>query len=1155
MRYSIPKDKDTQDQEWKQILRSLTGAEARTADQALKFIMDQTNGTEPYDSDKSYRKLYGFYTQLGLEPKHNMDAFFNENERSLENFRKELEKFWRVLEIHSLNPGSSLQDNYKNIKAAPAKYDQMLQDAEAHEKRPGGMKEVEPEDAPEQTWDDGALPLVNKKSPYYAAVVGTVYEEMYDLWQTIRKNGYFRQKGDQLLKEDMEQLLSKMQLHYIRHNRSGSYLPMTEKEHKELQNLHGECIKDLSRFSITEALKPTCETLNTLLVQNKNQLDGLSPDQLPPLAGVLRGTKPASVEFNNRNKKKIGGAMSSREAVEYTDENGIRHRGFFTPEVEEKSEVEDAKKLFLKYKQKCPQYASILNNLFTKKYEDFRVVAFYTMVGTEPEKGSKDPLNQYINGQRWIPVQAKKDTVFNRMLRNLAIEVGKNVNRHGILEKTGMGTGDKIAGRACAMSDVARALGFPELLVESKRITVKDGNKEIKGVMTEAAGLDTADFGYMLYTDPFYTKMDREQLNSKEMLSSLADLQILDYLCGNTDRHANNFFLKQDFSDPKHPKLLGVLGIDNDNSFGAIEEGGVQQLAHQSDLQIITPKMADAIEKMTQEDLSNLLKPYEFKKEQMDAAKTRLENLKTLIKEGRKDPKLQIGANGKIRNKASSIHIVQENEWEKLDLKKLTPEIIYKKDKDGKITKDEKGNPIVDKYPVNIFTMAQSDYDIHHEAEKDRKAADYRKVPYSLGPNKGKAPIQYNEQKQKEPEKQPAPELDYATLDMLHQQEAGRYKEIKESLYNNGGDRMNKRSGEFKEMWSALDKYITSYETLHDILMEDTRVKPEDIVDEKKDLTAEQKAAKAELQTWRKGIAKERKLEAFYREMEKAKKDLDQKIDAYHNRYRRRISTRNQNRIDVAAQLKSILAEKTTSRSIYEQYQASKKSNDTIQNTAQQITNMENQIYGKMRFTLYDNLKKHSADDPIRALGTKALEAQQRLWNYSMNGLDQGNVSVKRPEKKDGMTEEQYQRERMPFEKLQKAIQEEKNKNPNIDQVQKDLKTLALYTSQLAESGVLPKATANEFSNMIESIQKVDQDAINRIGQIDENAIKAIPSREIRGVLHTLYQNELTIAQEPEKKMEKNPENGKKSLIQERNENKIDLANVGGPAVGPVKNK
>lgn len=99
----------------------------------------------------------------------------------------------------------------------------------------------------------------------------------------------------------------------------------------------------------------------------------------------------------------------------------------------------------------------------------------------------------------------------------------------------------------------------------------------------------------------------------------------------------------------------------------------------------------------------------------------------------------------------------------------------------------------------------------------------------------------------------------------------------------------------------------------------------------KKVLTDEQKAAKAEVQTWRKEIAKERKLEAFYREMEEAKKGLDQKIDAYHNRYRRRISTRNQNRIDVAAQLKNILAEKTTSRTVYEQYQASKKSDDTIQ--------------------------------------------------------------------------------------------------------------------------------------------------------------------------------------------------------------------------------
>ncbi len=1131
MRYSIPNDKKTQDQEWKQILRSLTREEAQIVDQALEFMMGQVNDTDTlYDSDYNYHMLYEFYTKLGLEPKHNMNDFFK-NERSLENFREELEKFWRVLEIHTLNNGSSLSDNYKNIKEDSKQYDQMLRDAEAREPRPQGMREVEPEDAPKQTRNDGALPLVNKESPYYAAVAGTVYEEMYNLWQTVRKKGDFKWKGDQLLKEDMEQLLSKMQLHYIRHNRSGSYLPMTEKEHKELQDLHEKCIKDLNVFLVTDHLKHTCEALNNLLVQNKNQLSGLSPDQLPPLASVLRGTKSASIEFNNRSQKKIGGAMSSREAVEYTDENGVRHRGFFTPEVEEKSELEDAKDLFKKYKKRYPKYATIFDFLLKQNYQDFRILGFYTMAGMAPEENGMPTLKQFINEQTWIPAKAKSNSAFHKIIRDLAIEVGKNFNRHGILEETGLGTGDKIAGRACAMSDVARALGFPELLVESKRITIKDGNKEIKGVMTEAAGLDTADFGYMLYTDPFYTKMDRKQFNSKEMLSSLADLQILDYLCGNTDRHANNFFLKQDFSDPENPKLLGVLGIDNDNSFGDIVEGGIQNLANSSNLKIITPKMADAIGKMTKEDLSNLLKPYEFKQEQVRAAQVRLDHLKKLVKEGKKDQKLRIGSNGKIQNKESSIHIVKDDEWRELDLKKLTTEIIYAKDKDGNIVKDGKGNPIVEAYPRNIFTMAQSDYDEHLEAEKDRKAAENRKVPHSLGPNQKKSPIQYTEQKPKEPEKRQAMELDYTALDVLHQQEADRLIDIRKRMYNNGGNRMNKRSDEFKNMYKALDKYIESYRKMHKILTEDTSSAMEEIIDNKGE-----KKRDEELVAWR----KERKLQAFYRQMEAAKKDLNQMIDDYNNRRRRHVSTRNQRRIDAANDLKGMLAEEVNSRSLYESYQTNKKSDDSIQNTAQQITNMENQIFGKMQFTLHDNLKKRPADDPVRALGIKAMEAQQRLWNYSMNVLGPVDISVKIPEKQDGETEKQYERELVSLNQLQDAIKREKNENPDMDQVKKDLVTLNLYTSQLEKSGALPKGAAEKFSNMIGSIQRDKENLIQ-----DENLIQndKITSREIRGVLHAFYENEQTIAKESEKQIKINPENKKT----------VNMAD--GPAKSPVKNK
>ena len=48
------------------------------------------------------------------------------------------------------------------------------------------------------------------------------------------------------------------------------------------------------------------------------------------------------------------------------------------------------------------------------------------------------------------------------------------------------------------------------------------------------------------------------------MQKSLADLQVLDNLLGQVDRHTQNHMLQSD----KQGRAIGVTGIDNDFSFG-----------------------------------------------------------------------------------------------------------------------------------------------------------------------------------------------------------------------------------------------------------------------------------------------------------------------------------------------------------------------------------------------------------------------------------------------------------------------------------------------------------------------------------------------------------------------------------------------------------
>ncbi len=55
-------------------------------------------------------------------------------------------------------------------------------------------------------------------------------------------------------------------------------------------------------------------------------------------------------------------------------------------------------------------------------------------------------------------------------------------------------------------------------------------------------------------------------LSQNKGFQDIANLQVLDYLCGNYDRHYANMFYQFD----RNGKLIGVQGIDNDGAFGVI---------------------------------------------------------------------------------------------------------------------------------------------------------------------------------------------------------------------------------------------------------------------------------------------------------------------------------------------------------------------------------------------------------------------------------------------------------------------------------------------------------------------------------------------------------------------------------------------------------
>lgn len=128
--------------------------------------------------------------------------------------------------------------------------------------------------------------------------------------------------------------------------------------------------------------------------------------------------------------------------------------------------------------------------------------------------------------------------------------------------------------RNVATSRVANLLGIGGIVEQSSTVKIREkGSGQVtKGnLMTLAKG----DQGAAVAGGKIYEGMRRmdniqERMNwagklfAPTVQKELCSLQVLDYICGQTDRHANNFFLEKDSSG----SYAHVHGIDNDMSFG-----------------------------------------------------------------------------------------------------------------------------------------------------------------------------------------------------------------------------------------------------------------------------------------------------------------------------------------------------------------------------------------------------------------------------------------------------------------------------------------------------------------------------------------------------------------------------------------------------------
>lgn len=147
--------------------------------------------------------------------------------------------------------------------------------------------------------------------------------------------------------------------------------------------------------------------------------------------------------------------------------------------------------------------------------------------------------------------------------------------------------------RNVATSRMASLLGLDHLIAKSQTAEIYDEatGKTYRGnVMDKARGEENRTIQEKLAKNQSYTKGDMSNFTAG-FQRDMVNLQVLDVLCGQMDRHANNMFYQMN----ENGKFTGVQGIDNDGSFGLNTDVISTKRPNRADRRVYNPESGELV--------------------------------------------------------------------------------------------------------------------------------------------------------------------------------------------------------------------------------------------------------------------------------------------------------------------------------------------------------------------------------------------------------------------------------------------------------------------------------------------------------------------------------------------------------------------------------
>lgn len=441
------------------------------------------------------------------------------------------------------------------------------------------------------------------------------------------------------------------------------------------------------RSGYGQARLKTVMAIKQVLDKDLLTLQDIDPKTKPTLPWIIRTARTDDVRLlpDEADLKVVGGNSSSRIPMSINTVAG-KSEGFFTEDYNVVSMEDMYKELCSKYDMRSEQMEklfmkTIIDGKFYDQYFGYAIECFdEARIAIEADNISKEELIhdtdvfkkcfEYMIDDLSGEEPGAADNTFNilagteekrrRLLDVMDDTLGMADEHFGSHTFSNITLGQNIPNRNVGMSRVADLLGMSSLVAKATRMDVKDNDGYVrKGVFQEAA--KGSDINHLQQNDPLYAVGDHPELmDDPNILKQIADLQVLDYICGNTDRHQGNMLYQMKEVDGQI-KFVGIKGIDNDRSFGLFTENDSKLrgfITPPEMMRVISKSAMDSLLALDKDKLSVALKDLHFEDNEIDACVKRRNDI------------INAYAKGKIT-------MIQDKDFKRLTIDDLAFEMRY----------------------------------------------------------------------------------------------------------------------------------------------------------------------------------------------------------------------------------------------------------------------------------------------------------------------------------------------------------------------------------------------------------------------------------------------------------------------------------------------